>query len=185
MIGELKVQNVLQETCVDNLTLLTSGPQFSNPAELLTSGALHDVLEDIKGFFDFVIIDTPPVLAVTDPVIISDLVDLVYMPMRIRSGVQVNAGQSVESLRAVGTEIDGVIINALSKKDSGKYTHGGYGGYGGYGGSRYGYGYGSRTYGNIGAKEKAAPVSTKTTPTPTARRTRNSGTNGEAIRLDS
>jgi len=182
LTGELKVQNVLQETSVDNLTLLTSGPQFSNPAELLTSGALRDVLEDIKGFFDFVIVDTPPVLAVTDPVIISDLVDLVYMPMRIRSGVQLNAGQSVESLRAVGTEIDGVIINALSKKDSGKYT---YGGYGGYGGSRYGYGYGSRTYGNISAKEQAAPVRTKTTPTSTTRRTRNSGTNGEAIRLDS
>lgn len=183
LTGELKVQNVLQETCVDNLTLLTSGPQFSNPAELLTSGALHEALEDIKGFFDFVIVDTPPVLAVTDPVIISDSVDLVYMPMRIRSGIQVNAGQSVESLRAVGTEIDGVIINALSKKDSGKYSYGGYGGYGSYGGGRYGYG--ARTYGNISNKETAAPVRSKTTPKPSTRRTRNSGANGEAIRLDS
>ena len=183
LIGELKTEATLQDTGIENLTLLTSGPQFSNPAELLTSAALQEVVDEIKGLFDFVIIDTPPVLAVTDPVIVSDTVDLVYMPMRIRSGVQVNAGQAVEALRAVGTEIDGVIINALSKKDSGKYS---YGGYGGYGGNSYGYGYGygqgSRTYGNIGGKEKAAPVRPRP---PASRRAAKSGSNGQAVRLDS
>ena len=174
LTGELKTEATLQDTGIENLTLLTSGPQFSNPAELLTSGSLQEVVDDIKDLFDFVIIDTPPVLAVTDPVIVSDIVDLVYMPMRIRSGVQVNAGQSVESLRAVGTEIDGVIINALSKKDSSKYS---YGGYGGYGSNRYGYGYGSRTYGNISSKEKAAPVR----PKPANRRAAKSGSNGQPI----
>ena len=182
LTGERTVESVLQDTGVENLTLLTSGPQFSNPAELLTSGSLKDVIDEIKNLFDFVIVDTPPVLAVTDPVIVSDNVDLVYMPMRIRSGVQVNAGESVESLRAVGTEIDGIIINALSKKDSGKYSYGGYGGYGG-GKYSYGYGYGARTYGNIGGKDTAAPV--RPTPKPTSRRAANSGKNGQAIRLDS
>ena len=177
LTGERKTEAVLQDTGIENLTLLTSGPQFSNPAELLTCGALHEVVEEIKGLFDFVIIDTPPVLAVTDPVIVSDTVDLLYMPMRIRSGVQVNAGQSVEALRAVGTEIDGVIINALSKKDSSKYSYGGYG----TNRSGYGYGYGSRTYGNIGNKETAAPVR----PKPVNRRSAKSRSNGQAIRIDS
>ena len=186
LTGGLKTEAVLQDPGVENLTLLTSGPQFNNPAELLTCGSLEDVVDEIKNLFDFAIIDTPPVLAVTDPVIVSDTADLVYMPMRIRSGVQVNAGQSVEALRAVGTEIDGVIINALSKKDSGKYSYGGYGGYGGnqYGG--YGYGYGARTYGNISNKDTAAPVRRpKPTPKPASRRSSNSGSNGQAIRLDS
>ena len=185
LTGELTVEAVMQNPEIENLTLVTSGPQFSNPAELLTSGSLQDAVEEIKGMFDFVIIDTPPVLAVTDPVIVSDTVDLVYMPMRIRAGVQVNAGQSVEALRAVGTEVDGIIINALSKKDSSKYSYGGYGGYGGNrSGYGYGYGYGSRTYGNISNKETAAPLRSPN-PKATSRRTAKSGNNGQTIRLDS
>ena len=183
LTGELTAEAVMQNLGIENLTLVTSGPQFSNPAELLTSGSLQDAVEEIKGMFDFVIIDTPPVLAVTDPVIVSDTVDLVYMPMRIRAGVQVNAGQSVEALRAVGTEVDGIIINALSKKDSSKYSYGGYGGYGG-NRSGYGYGYGSRTYGNISNKETAAPLRSPS-PKAASRRTAKSGNNGQTIRLDS
>lgn len=180
LTGELSVKEVVQDTGVENLSLITSGPQFSNPAELLTSGSLFETVHDIRELFDFVIIDTPPVLAVTDPVIVSDVVDLVYMPMRIRTGVQVNAGQSVESLRAVGTEIEGVIINALSKKDSGKYNYGGYGGYG----HGYGYGYGSRSYGNISGKSKAATLRPKSSK-PANQTNSNSGTNGQPMRLDS
>jgi capsular exopolysaccharide synthesis family protein len=188
LTGELQVAEVVQDPGIENLSLITSGPQFSNPAELLTSGSLYETVHDIKEIFDFVIIDTPPVLAVTDPVIVSDVVDLVYMPMRIRTGVQVNAGQSVESLRAVGTEIEGVIINALSKKDSGKYNYGGYGGYGGYGRYGYGnqgYGYGNRTYGNISSKSKAAPLRSKTGKPGANRQESSAGSNGQPIRLDS
>ena len=180
LTGEFTVRDVVQDTGISNMSLITSGRQFNNPAELLTSGSLYETVHDIQESYDFVIIDTPPVLAVTDPVIVSDVVDLVYMPMRIRKGVQVNAGQSVEALRAVGTEIEGVIINALSKKDSGKYTYGGYGGYGGYG-QGYGYGYGARSYGNISGKSKAAPLRPKSSNRPKA----TSGANGQTMRLDS
>jgi hypothetical protein len=59
-------------------------------------------------------------------------VDLIFMPMRIRKGVQVRSQRAIEALALVGRNVDGVIINGLSRKEAGSYRYGGYG-YSGYG----------------------------------------------------
>ena len=133
--GESSLKAAVQETCVKNLELLASGPPCGNPAEILTSEGYADLLQQVRKKYDFVIIDTPPVLPVTDPAIISNLVDAVYMPMRIRKGVQVKSQKAIESLAMVGCQVSGVIINGLTPKEAGGNNYGGYG-YGGY--SRYG-----------------------------------------------
>ena len=130
--GEHTIAEVTQEVGIRNLRFIASGPQYTNPAELLTTRAFIAFLEAVRTEYDFVIVDTPPVLPVTDPVIISNYVDAVYMPMRIRNGIQVNAQRAVESLAMVGTQISGIIINGLTKKESKGYNYGGYG-YGVYG----------------------------------------------------
>ena len=85
----------------------------------------------------------------TDPVIISGYADAIYIPMRIRNGVQVNAQRAIEALNTVGANVKGIVVNGLRKKDSG-YNYGGYGGYG----------YGNKAYGNYGSY-KAAPTPTE------------------------
>ena len=133
--GESEFEDAVQETPIQNLYLLASGPPCANPAEILTTSDFAEMLRIAKQAFDFVIVDTPPVLPVTDPVIISSHVDAVFMPIRIRNGVQVKSQKAVEALALVGRKVDGVIINGLSKKEAGSYSYGGYGGYGyGYGG---------------------------------------------------
>ena len=134
IVGDNTIEEATQELGIRNLRIIPSGPQYTNPAELLTTRAFAAFLKTVRSQYDFVIVDTPPVLPVTDPVIISNNVDAVYMPMRIRNGVQVNAQQAVEALAMVGTQVSGVIINGLSKKESKGYNYGGYGAYGGYGG---------------------------------------------------
>lgn len=133
IVGDNTIEEATQEIGIRNLRIITSGPQYTNPAELLTTRAFAAFLKTVRSQYDFVIVDTPPVLPVTDPVIISNHVDALYMPMRIRNGVQVNAQRAVESLAMVGTQVSGVIINGLSKKESKGYNYGGYGAYGGYG----------------------------------------------------
>lgn len=133
--GEAHLDQAIQETALKNLSILTSGPSCANPAEILTTEDFSTFMSDVRRQFDFVIIDTPPVLPVTDPVIISNYVDAVYMPIRIRTGVQVKSQKAIEAMTLVGQNVDGIIINGLTRKEAGSYSYGGYGyqSYGAYG----------------------------------------------------
>ena len=142
--GECNFEEAIQPTSVQNLDLLASGPPCANPSEILTTDEFVEMLNTAKEHYDFVIVDTPPVLPVTDPVIISSHVDALFMPIRIRNGCQVKSQKAIEALALVGSQVDGVIINGLSKKDAGSYSYGG-----------YGYG-----YGNYAANKTARPIPT-------------------------
>ena len=137
LAGTSSLDDAVQQTGVENLRILAAGPPCGNPAEMLTTKSFARLIEEAREKYDFVLIDTPPVLPVTDPVIITSHVDAVYMPMRIRKGVQVKSQKAVEALALVGREIEGVVINGLSRKEAGSYGFGGYGNtyaaYGAYG----------------------------------------------------
>ena len=137
LAGESTLDDATQSTGVENLRILAAGPPCGNPAEMLTTKSFGRLIAEAREKYDFVLIDTPPVLPVTDPVIISSHVDAVYMPMRIRKGVQVKSQKAVEALALVGRQIEGVVINGLSRKEAGSYGFGGYGNtyaaYGAYG----------------------------------------------------
>ena len=149
IIGESTIDEAIQVIGLPNLHLISSGPQYANPAELLTTERFPALLDSLRHEYDFIILDTPPVIPVTDPVIISGYADAVYIPMRIRNGVQVNAQRAIEALNTVGANVKGIVVNGLRKKDAG-YNYSGYGG--------YGYGsYGHKPYGNYG-NYKAAPT---------------------------
>ena len=143
--GEAHLEQAIQETSLKNLSILTSGPSCANPAEILTTEDFSTFMSDVRRLFDFVIIDTPPVLPVTDPVIISNYVDALYMPIRIRTGVQVKSQKAIEAMTLVGQDVDGIIINGLTRKEAGSYSYGGYG---------------YKTYGAYGAYNKSKDLQT-------------------------
>jgi Mrp family chromosome partitioning ATPase len=120
---------------IENLTVLPSGPLFNNPSELLSSDGFQTLIQYLRDRFEFVIVDSPPVLPVTDPCIISNFVDGVYITIRIRNGFQVNAQHSIEALETVGAPVCGIIVNGIQPKDAKTYR---YGESYGYGRNRYG-----------------------------------------------
>ena len=97
--------------------------------------------------FDFILIDSPPMLAVTDPSIVCGHVDLVYMVMRIRNGVRTSSARAKEIIDSMGIELGGVVINGLRRRDQKTYEYSGQ------------YGYGTYQYGKS-PSGKAAPIST-------------------------
>lgn len=136
--GEASAGDATVLTKIQNLDLLPVNERASNPAELLTNPSFQAFLEAMRAEYDFVIVDTPPVLAVTDPSAVAAQVDGVLMVLRIRRGVQVAARRAREMLANVDANVLGVVVNAVDPK-SGYGEYGSYGyGYGGYG---YGYGY--------------------------------------------
>jgi polysaccharide biosynthesis transport protein len=112
---------VLQSTGVDGLSLLSSGPLPPNPSELLGSQRMAKALEYLKTQADIVLIDSPPAMSVTDPVVLAGLVDGVIAVVdagRTRAGALLRLKELIGATR---TPLIGVVLNKLLESSSGYY----------------------------------------------------------------
>ena len=118
---------------------MPSGPVPANPAEALTLPEMNDLLAMLRDKYDYIIVDTPPLLVVTDPSITASMVDGVVLTLRIRRKSKPNAKEAINILGSIGARILGVVIN---NSDESTISDG----YRGYGQYRYGR-YTNRYYG--------------------------------------
>ncbi|HIE28859.1 TPA: hypothetical protein EYP66_16410, partial [Candidatus Poribacteria bacterium] len=133
------LQEVIKETEVENLHLLTSGTIPPNPSELLSSERMKDFVRLLEQEYDYVILDSPPVRAVADPVILSTLVDCVIYIADIVKTKRPDIKLGLETLSDASPRNIGMVCNVIDPQ------YGGYYGYGRYGYSKYGY-YGRYRY---------------------------------------
>ncbi|QVL33553.1 polysaccharide biosynthesis tyrosine autokinase [Telmatocola sphagniphila] len=136
VIGEKTIKEAIQPTGIENLSILPVGQRPSNPAELLSSPAFRLVLEEIRKEYDFILIDTPPLLAVSDPAVVASCVDGLLLVIRIRPNIRPAAERARTMLRTLGVKLLGVVVNSLDDKGA-QYGYGYSYGYG----YNYGYGY--------------------------------------------
>ena len=111
----------LQDTDVANLRVMTTGPIPPNPAEMLNSARMHEMIEILKGEADVVLFDTPPVLAVADTSILASQVDgtlLVVWAGRTRGEM---LAQATERLLSLGIAPLGVVLNKISQRKGSYY----------------------------------------------------------------
>ena len=114
----------IQETEVPNLSVYVAGPHPPNPAELLQSERFKTVLKRLTTKFDYVLLDSPPVLAVTDAAVLSTLVDGVVMVTRAFQTRKELAQHAVRRLTDVGAHVAGIVLNAVNlTKDEYKYSY--------------------------------------------------------------
>jgi capsular exopolysaccharide synthesis family protein len=162
MSGESLWKDVIFE-CeeIEGLSIMPCGAKPSNPAELSTSPQLKMLIAQLREHFDYVIIDTPPILAVTDPCPIAARVDGVVLAIRIKKNVRTSAERSVEILRNLGANIVGVVVNGVGAQTGygSQYTYSAY--RSGYAYNEYGYGYGYG-YGNHYTDDTKGTVRQKT-----------------------
>jgi len=113
--------SVVVKTKIPYLSILTSGPSPKNPAELLMSVRMREVLNIFRNNYDFIFIDSPPILPVTDPTIIAKYVDVVCLV--VRSGVTSKdvALKNAKKFQEIDVKRLGVILNDVSRQDSDYY----------------------------------------------------------------
>jgi non-specific protein-tyrosine kinase len=113
----------LQETQVENLWLLPSGPLPPNPAELLGSSRMQEVIEELEEHVDLVLFDSPPALVVADGAILGTRVDGVLLVNDAGRTRRPEAQKAAEELRRVQANLLGVVLNRLSKGRGGYYYY--------------------------------------------------------------
>ncbi len=125
----------IRKTNVENLNVLTSGQIPPNPTELFGSKQMDNLLEYVKEYFDYVIIDTPPINVVTDTAIISEKITGYVFVVQSGKNRYNEISYAMETLQQMNGNVVGFILNDINGKSA---SH--------YGGYRYGkYGY-YRTY---------------------------------------
>ena len=133
--GEMELDEAIQPCAIqEDLFLMPAGGRPSNPGELVTSEEFRNLIEALREKFDYVLIDSPPVLPVSDPATIASIVDGVYLVTRIRKGVKLTSQKAKETLDRVGANWMGVIVNGVDENPHYSeygYQYGNYSYYGG------------------------------------------------------
>lgn len=121
--GKVPVENHLQATEIENLRLMSSGPLAPNPAELLGSQRMAQVLDELEQHADIVILDSPPVNVVTDPVLLARQVDGTLVVADAGNTRRAVLARALEALRAANARLLGVALNRISTSHSGYYSY--------------------------------------------------------------
>jgi capsular exopolysaccharide synthesis family protein len=134
--GRVAWRDAVRPGPVPNLFVLPCGPLPPNPAELLTSPKFQAVLDEVRAEYDIVLVDTPPLLAVTDPCAVAPRVDGVILTLRLSKKSGPQAERAREILASLGVKVVGVVVNGVTTRSGAAR----------YGGGQYEYTYGSNEY---------------------------------------
>ncbi|OAI51899.1 hypothetical protein AYO47_06680 [Planctomyces sp. SCGC AG-212-M04] len=115
----MDLPDAVQTTLVPNLDVMTVGPRVDNPAELLLSPQFTELVQQLREKYDFVLIDTPPILIVTDPAAVAAHVDGVILVVRNTKRSRPQTRRVRETLDLIGARVLGVVVNGISERAAG------------------------------------------------------------------
>jgi len=114
LVGAADVRTAIRPNVLPNLDVLPSGPFPSNPSELLNSKKMQQLLRDFEGTYTHIILDSPPILAVTDSAILGTHTDGLVLVLRSGETEQRAAERAVDQVRRVGVRVFGAVLNEVA-----------------------------------------------------------------------
>lgn len=121
LIGQARFENVVRTTMLPNLHVLASGPIPPNPAELLSSGYMRDLIAQVVERYDQVLIDGPPVLLVSDALVMASKLDGVILVCRAKANSRGIAQRARDQLERVNAHLFGAVLNAAQVRRGGYF----------------------------------------------------------------
>mgnify|MGYP000504067959 CR=1 FL=1 len=123
LLQGLNIDSIIKDTEIVNLKVITSGKMPSNPAEILSSQRLDELIRDLKSKFDFILFDSPPVASVADALILADKVDASIQVVRSGKALVPLVLRAKEQLAQTKARIIGIILNDLKIHHSNYYYY--------------------------------------------------------------
>lgn len=122
MLNRATIDDALQES--GSVRVLTSGRLPPNPAELIKSDAMRTIIKDLRNQFDYVLIDAPPLLPVTDASLLATQADGAILVVRHGGTTHDQVAAAANRIEQVNARIIGVILNMAPKGGAGRYGYG-------------------------------------------------------------
>lgn len=113
LYGEVSLQDAIQKTKIDNLYLLPSGDSPANPAELLASQKMKNLLAELRDQFDFLLLDTPPILVCSDSRVLAEVSDGLIMIIKVESTNVKALSHAINLTTHLNIDILGFILNQV------------------------------------------------------------------------
>jgi succinoglycan biosynthesis transport protein ExoP len=129
IVGKSTASQAIQTTRIDGLQILPCGYQPPNPAELLGSPMMRQVLEALRSHYDWVLIDTPPVLAMADTSVLAALVEGVVLVLGAEKATKPTVARAIDQVHGVGGKVIGVVLNKVNLERNSYYYSQHYGEY--------------------------------------------------------
>ncbi|MEE2765372.1 MAG: polysaccharide biosynthesis tyrosine autokinase, partial [Candidatus Neomarinimicrobiota bacterium] len=110
--------SLIQNSEIENLSIITAGVIPPNPSELLGSDRMTNLVKQLENDWDIVLFDSPPLVAVTDATMISQEIDQIVMVVKVGQTDKKAFAHTLTNLRNVGAPLGGIIMNAVTHKSS-------------------------------------------------------------------
>lgn len=127
LAGETVAKNVTRRTALDKLDLICAGRAVSNPSELFDSRMIGNVVTEMKFYYDLILIDSPPVIPVSDPMLLSQEVDGVVLVVKAGSTQREVVRRATDILRSQSRKLVGVVMNNMDGQLPYYYDYSAYG----------------------------------------------------------
>ena len=112
VLGEgVSYKDVVKKTSLENLDIITAGKVTAHPSELFNTASIDALVRELKFYYDLLIMDSPPVLPVSDPMMLAQSVDGVILVIKAGETAREIVLRSVEIMRSNRTNILGVVLN--------------------------------------------------------------------------
>jgi exopolysaccharide transport family protein len=114
VVGKAAASQAIQSTRIDGLQMIPCGYLPPNPAELLGSPMMKQVMEALRAHYDWVLVDAPPLLAMADAAVLASLAEGVVMVIAAEQATKPAVVRAIEQVRSVGGKITGVVLNRVN-----------------------------------------------------------------------
>ncbi|GAB3713241.1 tyrosine-protein kinase domain-containing protein [Mariniluteicoccus flavus] len=123
LIGQAGLTDVVQPYGTADLHILPSGPIPPNPSELLGSHRMQSLLDEAACHYDTVLIDSPPLLPVTDAAVLAKLVGGALVVVSVGVVHRQQLGEALDALETAGARVDGLVLNRVRRSSGDRYAY--------------------------------------------------------------
>ena len=109
------IASITHPTSIDNLDLIPCGEKVSNPSSLLASDKFGELMAELKSHYDYILINTPPVLAATDAIILSQHADQVLMVTKHNDSLEGQLAYAIKQMNKANVKVDGIVLNDVQQ----------------------------------------------------------------------
>ena len=123
LVGNLNAREAIRPEVTRNLDFLPSGSLPPNPSELLGSDTMHALISELRSDYDYIIVDTPPTLPVTDAAVVAAAADATILVVKSGDTEDTAAQRAIEQLHQVRARVAGAVLNGVTAKRDRDYTY--------------------------------------------------------------